>query len=116
LQSYAEHFQFPIHFHQEVLRIEQGAAGFEVTTATGEHYQARTIIAATGPFRQPHLPHFPGQVRFKGQILHSADYRRPDPFVGQRVLVVGAGNSAVQIAVELAQVAQVTLRTTVTLT
>ena len=44
-----------------------------------------------------------------GQILHAASYRHPEPFRGQRVLVVGAGNSAVQIAVELAQVAQVTL-------
>jgi putative flavoprotein involved in K+ transport len=109
LQSYAEHFQFPIRFNQKVARVEQGEAGFQVTTATGEQYQARAIIAATGPFHQPALPQFPGQERFKGQILHSADYRRPDPFVGQRVLVVGAGNSAVQIAVELAQVAQVTL-------
>jgi putative flavoprotein involved in K+ transport len=109
LQSYAEHFQFPIRFHQEVSRVEQDESGFEVITATGEYYQARTIIAATGPFRQPTLPPFPGQERFKGQTLHSADYRRPDPFHGQRVLIVGAGNSAVQIAVELAQVAQVTL-------
>jgi putative flavoprotein involved in K+ transport len=109
LQSYAEHFQFPIHFNQEVSRVEQGEAGFQVATATGEQYQARAIIAATGPFHQPALPQFPGQESFKGQILHSADYRRPDPFHGQRVLVVGAGNSAVQIAVELAQMTQVTL-------
>jgi putative flavoprotein involved in K+ transport len=109
LQSYAQHFQFPIRFHQEVSRVEQDESGFQVTTTTGEHYQARTIIAATGPFHQPALPHFPGQEQFRGQILHSADYHRPDSFAGQRVLVVGAGNSAVQIAVELAQVAQVTL-------
>jgi putative flavoprotein involved in K+ transport len=92
-----------------VSRVEQSETDFQVTTATGEHYQACSIIAATGPFRQPALPHVPGQDRFKGQILHSAAYRRPDPFRGQRVLVVGAGNSAVQIAVELAQVAKVTL-------
>jgi putative flavoprotein involved in K+ transport len=109
LQSYADHFQFPLHFHQEVTHIKSVEAGFLVHTRAGEPYQARTIIAATGPFRQPALPVFPGQDTFRGQVLHSAAYRSPDPFSGQRVLVVGAGNSAVQIGVELAQVAQVTL-------
>ncbi|HEU5377609.1 MAG TPA: hypothetical protein VFV38_19470 [Ktedonobacteraceae bacterium] len=52
---------------------------------------------------------FPGQEHFQGQLLHAASYRFPEAFRDQRVLVVGAGNSAVQIAVELAQVAQVTL-------
>ncbi|MFC6662827.1 NAD(P)-binding domain-containing protein [Deinococcus multiflagellatus] len=42
-------------------------------------------------------------------MLHSLAYQEPSPFVGQRVLVVGAGNSAVQIAVELTEVARVTL-------
>jgi putative flavoprotein involved in K+ transport len=109
LHSYAQHFQFPIRFNQNVSRLEQDGSGFLVTTAMGEHYQARAIIIATGPFRQPALPDFPGQNTFRGQILHSSDYHRPDPFQGQRVLVVGAGNSAVQIAVEVAQHAQVTL-------
>ncbi len=41
--------------------------------------------------------------------MHAAHYRRPDPYPGQRVVVVGAGNTAVQVAVELAEVAPVTL-------
>jgi putative flavoprotein involved in K+ transport len=109
LQSYADHFQFPIHFRQEVTHIKQGEVGFQVLTRAGEQYQARTIIAATGPFLQPALPQFAGQETFQGQILHAADYRSPTHFAEQRVLIVGAGNSAVQIGVELAQVAQVTL-------
>jgi len=109
LQAYAEHFSLPILFHQEVDQVKQVGSHFQVMAATGTSYQARTVIAATGPFRQPHLPVFPGQEHFQGQILHAAAYRFPDPFRGQRVLVVGAGNSAVQIAVELAKVAQVTL-------
>lgn len=56
LQSYAEHFQFSICFNQEVVRVEPGGSGFQVTTATGEQYQSRAIIAATGPFQQPALP------------------------------------------------------------
>lgn len=109
LRSYAEHFHLPIFLRQDVRRVERVGSHFEVVTATGTSYQAHTLIAATGPFRQPHVPAFPGQEHFQGQILHAASYRHPEPYRGQRVLVVGAGNSAVQIAVELAQVAQVTL-------
>jgi putative flavoprotein involved in K+ transport len=109
LQSYEDHFQFPIHFHQRVEQVKQVEAGFLVMTEAGDQYQTRSIIAATGAFHQPFLPPLPGQDQFQGQLLHSSAYRRPEPFRGQRVLVVGAGNSAVQIAVELAQVAQVTL-------
>jgi putative flavoprotein involved in K+ transport len=109
LQSYAARFQFPISFHQEVSHIERVESGFQVVTRTGTQYQTRTIIAASGPFRQPVLPSFSDQNVFQGQILHSTDYRNPTPFQGQRVLVVGAGNSAVQIGAELARVARVTL-------
>jgi putative flavoprotein involved in K+ transport len=109
LQSYATRFQFPISFHQEVSSVQRVGSGFQVVTRTGVEYQTHTIIAATGSFRQPALPSFSGQNVFQGQILHSAAYRSPAPFQGQRVLVVGAGNSAVQIGVELARVARVTL-------
>ena len=109
LHSYAEHFHLPICFQQEVRRVERRESHFEVVTSTGTSYQARTLIAATGPFRQPHMPIFPGQEHFQGQLLHAASYRFPEAFRDQRVLVVGVENSAVQIAVELAQVAQVTL-------
>ena len=109
LQSYAQFLQVPVLYHQEVSRVEQVETGFQVVSATGEQYKARTIIAATGSFRQPVLPQFAGQDTFQGKILHSSAYRRPDPFAGQRALVVGAGNSAVQIGVELARSARVTL-------
>lgn len=109
LRSYADHFQLPIAFHQDVCQVKRNESSFQVLTKAGTFYQARTLIAATGPFRQPHVPTFAGQEQFQGQILHAASYRHPEPFRDQRVLVVGAGNSAVQIAVELAQVAQVTL-------
>jgi putative flavoprotein involved in K+ transport len=66
-------------------------------------------MVATGSFHRPFLPHIPGQDRFGGQILHAAAYRHPDAFRGKRIVVVGAGESALQIAVELAQVARVTI-------
>jgi putative flavoprotein involved in K+ transport len=109
LQSYAHQFRFPVYFQSRVKHIQRIEQHFRVETTTGTHYEARSIIAATGPFQHPHLPQFPGQSLFKGQMLHSSTYQRPEPFQGQRVLVVGAGESALQIAVELAHVAQVTI-------
>ncbi|WP_081481579.1 NAD(P)-binding domain-containing protein [Paenibacillus elgii] len=69
------------------------------------HY-AKHIIAATGGFSRPYLPQIPGVEQFQGMNLHSKDYqnpKNPTPFQNQRIIVVGAGNSAVQIAVELAR-------------
>jgi cation diffusion facilitator CzcD-associated flavoprotein CzcO len=57
---------------------------------------------ATGIVSNPHVPEIPGRERFGGRIIHSVEYRRPDAFKGQRVLVVGVGNSAGEISVELA--------------
>lgn len=57
------------------------------------------------------MPDIPGLENFSGHCLHSSAYRTPEAFAGQRVVVVGAANSAVQIAYELAGVAQVVLAT-----
>ena len=111
LRHYADHFQLPIITNARVVRVEREAAGFRVITKQGASYHGRSIIAATGAFHRRYTPQLPGQDAFQGQLLHSAAYRHPAPFHGQRVVVVGAGNSAIQIAVELAQVAHVTLAT-----
>ena len=91
--------------------IPTGRRGFLVTTDTGEAIQAAAVVAATGSFGSPHLPALLGQDSFGGRLLHVADYRRPEAYVDQRVVVVGAGDSAVQIGYELSDVAQVTIAT-----
>jgi putative flavoprotein involved in K+ transport len=70
---------------------------------------APTVVAATGSFANPHVPALPGAGGFTGRVVHAAHYREPAPFAGLRVVVVGGGNSAVQIGYELASVASVTL-------
>lgn len=109
LRSYAAHFALPIITGTRVLQIERSGRFFRVITGDKGCYRARTIVAATGFFGQPHMPNLPGQADYRGQLLHAAEYRRPEPFRGQRIVVVGGGNAAVQIGVELAQVARVTL-------
>ncbi len=110
LRSYAEVFGLPVLAGKRVLRAERDA-GFRLLTDDGGEHRARTLIAATGSFARPHRPRFPGQEAFRGKILHTAQYRNPGPFRGKRVVVVGAGNSAAQIARELAEVAETTLAT-----
>ncbi len=82
--------------------------GFRITTTSGVGIAADTVIAATGGFGHPHVP---GMAGFAGRIMHAADYRAPGRFSGHRVIVVGGGNSAVQIAADLTGAARVILAT-----
>ncbi|GGR64522.1 monooxygenase [Micromonospora fulviviridis] len=85
--------------------------GFLVTTNGGDQIAAAGVVAASGSFGNPHLPRLSGQDDYAGEVRHVARYRRPEPYLGKRVIVVGAGNSAVQVAYELAPLASVTLAT-----
>ncbi len=111
LQRYAEHFKLPIQTNTTMSTIERHQRGFRLTANDGRVFQAGQIIAATGAFSRPFIPQLPDQALFQGHVLHSASYRNVNDFVGKRVVVVGAGNSAIQIAIELAHVADVTLAT-----
>ncbi|GGL46886.1 monooxygenase [Planomonospora parontospora subsp. antibiotica] len=112
LQRYAARLDADIRTGARVtaVRAENGG-GFIVELADGTALSAPSVIAASGSFGNPHLPLLPGQDGFPGQILHAAAYRNPAPYADRRVVVVGAGNSAVQIAHDLAGVAAVTLAT-----
>lgn len=97
--------------HHRVESAHPDGAGFRVRMAGGTELRAPLLIAATGSFGRPHRPALPGLAAFTGTLLHAADYRDPTGFAGRRIVVVGAGNSAVQIAVELAAHATTTLAT-----
>jgi putative flavoprotein involved in K+ transport len=71
----------------------------------GRAWLARSVVSATGTWRTPFTPAYPGQEQFAGTQLHSARYSGPAPFAGQRVLVVGGGNSGAQILAEVSTVA-----------
>lgn len=112
LRSYAEHFAVPVRTGARVVLVQTaGPDGFAVRLVGGEALRARAVVAATGGFGAPYVPTLPGTSQYGGELLHVSAYRRPDGFAGQRVVVVGAGNSAVQVAHELSAVAQVTLAT-----
>ncbi|XP_058396066.1 dimethylaniline monooxygenase [N-oxide-forming] 4 [Diceros bicornis minor] len=124
LQEFAEHFDLLkyIQFRTTVCSVTKHpdfseTGQWEVVTET-EGKQDRAVFDAvmvcTGRFLNPHFPleSFPGIHKFKGQVLHSQEYRIPDGFEGKRVLVIGLGNTGGDIAVELSQIAAQVLLST----
>ena len=87
----------------EVNRIDRATGGWLVDTSSGK-IRTAAVVLATGKYRTPAVPPWPGLDQFAGELVHSGDFRNAWPFRGRDVLVVGAGNSAADIAVQLADV------------
>jgi putative flavoprotein involved in K+ transport len=111
LDDYARRLDADVRWNERVDLVTAEGDGFAVSTTGGSVVRGRLVIAAAGGFSRPYRPSLPGLDTYSGTVLHSAEYRTPAPFTGARVVVVGGGNSAVQIAVELAEVANVTIST-----
>lgn len=109
LVGYAAWLDADIRLEHRVTEVAAEDRGFVVEAENGVRLSAPRVVSATGGFGSPHRPRLPGLDSFRGRLLHSGEYRSPDAFAGGRVVVVGAGNSAIQIAAELAAVASVTL-------
>ncbi len=108
LQSYARHFNLceAIELNRSVEWIEPSGSGWQVRLSGGEVRQYAGVVIANGHHWDPRIPELPGQ--FSGLALHSSAYKTPDLLRGKRVLVMGAGNSGCDIAVEAAQNAAAT--------
>lgn len=109
LKHYAEAHRLPVLPRHAVSRVVRtGDATFAVHAGSAVLH-TRNVIAASGSFQRPRLPQLPGQALYQGEQMHSLGYREPGALAGKRVVVVGAANSGVQIAAELAQVADVSI-------
>ena len=95
---YEQRYDLPVRRPVRVQEVTHDGENFHVTT-NDECLTARTVVAATGTWSAPFIPFYPGS--FSGRQWHSAVYPGPDPFRGESVAVVGAGNSGAQIAAEL---------------
>ena len=102
LGDYAERHRLDVRCGVEALRVEQQDGAWRVKTSAGD-LEAPRVVVATGYNGRPLLPDWPGRDSFHGTLMHSSAYRNPEPFEGRDVLVVGAGNSAAEIAVDLAE-------------
>jgi len=100
LELYARHFQIDPLFGCRALSLKRGDDRWIADTSTG-CFRARRVVVATGVNALPKVPSWPGRERYRGEIIHSSDYRNGEPFRHRRVLVAGFGNSAGEIAVDL---------------
>ncbi|SMP13251.1 flavin-containing monooxygenase [Shimia sagamensis] len=105
-RDFAEHFELRAHyqFNTEVVQVsplgDSGDGWRVITRQDGQQKEAiyAGVLIANGTLSEPNMPHFPGQ--FDGDLIHASRYRHPEQFAGKRVLIVGAGNSGCDIAVD----------------
>lgn len=117
MESYAEYHKVSqfVKFHHEVVKITKAAD----YTATGrwsvrirktregnaeEENVFDAVMICTGHHVKPMMPKFKGQERFRGKLVHTHSYKKPQGFENQNVVVVGVGNSGGDAAVELSQI------------
>jgi|SRR5580658_2715366 cation diffusion facilitator CzcD-associated flavoprotein CzcO len=100
--SYAERFDLKPVFNACVEEIQRDGADWRVRIGA-TLWRARNVVVASGWADYPYSPTWPGIGTFGGRVLHSSVYRNPQPFRGQRVLVIGFGNSGGEIALDLAE-------------
>jgi putative flavoprotein involved in K+ transport len=103
-EQYVEKFDLPVRYNttvSEVAPLENGN-GYRVQTSGGT-YQAKNVVIATGSFQKPKIPAFSANIPEEVLQLHSGHYRNPGQLPDGAVLVVGSGQSGMQIAEELYQ-------------
>ena len=94
-----------------VSRVDDDPRGALLVTTDGGSWLTDGLVNATGTWRKPFWPYYPGQESFRGEQLHTADYRHADDFRGRHVVVVGGGISALE---HLDEISRVTTTTWVT--
>ena len=102
LDSYASQFNLPVRLGRAVRSVRRDGAGGFVVDTTKETFQARQVVVAIGGFNEPVIPGFAGRLGPDVVQLHSSAYRNPGSVPEGKIVVVGAGNTGVQIAAELA--------------
>jgi indole-3-pyruvate monooxygenase len=102
LEDYQRAFDIRPEFHTEALSVRRAADRWVTETNKGS-FESNFVVMATGAFGRPKTVALKGQESFPGRLLHSYEYKTGAEFAGQRVLVVGFGNSACEIAMDLAE-------------
>ena len=111
-QAYARHFGLYEHiqFHTEVLHCSRkGENQWEIKLRQNDQVRIEHfthLVVCNGHHWDPRWPDYPGE--FSGTFLHAHDYKRAAPFAGKRILVIGGGNSACDIAVETSRISAFT--------
>ncbi|WP_227356032.1 flavin-containing monooxygenase [Haladaptatus salinisoli] len=101
LEAYADRFNLPVQLDTTVESLTRSGDRY-VLEADTHRITADHVVVATGPYHHPNVPEFAPQLASSITQLHSSEYRNPDQLPKGDVLVVGAGNSGAEIAIELA--------------
>lgn len=105
LEKYAEHHELEIVTGVEVHRVERAedGTGWLLRASGGRELTGSAVVVATGYNHTPRTPDWPGRQSYGGELLHAGAYRNAEPYAGRDVLVVGAGNTGAEIAVDLVE-------------
>jgi len=98
LMNYAKTFAIDPVFNTEAISIKRSADSWVTETQSGR-FQSKYVVLATGINHTPVIPGFPGQDSFAGKIIHSSAFKNGSVFAGKKVLIVGFGNSACELAI-----------------
>jgi thioredoxin reductase len=104
-ERYESTFGLRVHRPVDVSAVREAPGGRLLVETDAGVWSTRTLINATGTWDRPFVPYYPGRELFRGRQLHTAEYRGREEFTGKRVIVVGGGTSAVQLLMEIAEVA-----------
>ncbi len=100
LEAYARKFSVRATLRTRVDSVVRGAGRWQVRSSAGV-IDCEAVVLCTGYNGVPLVPQWPGGEAFQGEVMHSSQYRNGAPFRGRRALVVGAGNSGAEIALDL---------------
>lgn len=106
-EQYEEYYKLPIIRPVKVNRITEHNGRFRIET-NGRQFTAKGVVNATGTWKSPNCPKYPGWKKFKSLQLHTWDYKNAEEFKQKHVVVVGGGISAVQLLGEISKVTTTT--------
>ncbi|MBD3225677.1 MAG: SidA/IucD/PvdA family monooxygenase [Caldithrix sp.] len=100
MERFADYFKLNILEQTQANDITHDGDAFIVQTTQGLQYKAPFLVVGTGIFGNPFFPQIPG-IKNNPYVMHSHQYMGYEPFKQKKVLVVGAGNSAAEVAIDL---------------
>ncbi|KAK1425977.1 hypothetical protein QVD17_14644 [Tagetes erecta] len=102
MEAYAKHFEINPKFNQSVVTAHFNSQNGLWTVETQDSvYESRWLVVATGENAEPVVPEIQGVDKFEGVVRHTSEYKSGCDFKGQRVLVVGCGNSGMEVSLDL---------------
>jgi len=108
LEAYARHFNLPVRLNTKVERVSRQGQGFVVVSG-GQRFEADNVVVAMANHQRPAVPAFAAELDASIRQIHSLDYRNPSQLQDGPVLVAGAGNSGVEIALDVVRGHQVSV-------